>query len=63
MANGSTSKADLQDQIDQAIDVLSDSYVPESTREDLAQAIGTALDILQGDSDEDDDEDEDDLGD
>ena len=54
MPNG-TSKADLQDQIDQAIDVLDDAYAPESTREDLATAVGSALDILRGDADSDDD--------
>lgn len=58
MANG-TSKADLQDQIDQAIDVLDDAYAPESTREDLASAIGSALDILRGESDDDSDESDD----
>jgi hypothetical protein len=57
MPNGS-SKADLQDQIDQAIDVLDDAYAPESTREDLATAIGSALDILRGESDDSDDADD-----
>ena len=61
MANGNTTKADIQDQVDQAIDVLDDAYAPESTREDLAEAIGSALDILRGESDDDDDTDDDDL--
>jgi hypothetical protein len=51
-------KADLQDQIDQAIDVLDDAYQPESTRESLAEAIGNALDILRGEDDEDEDDDD-----
>jgi hypothetical protein len=55
--NASPSKGDLQDRIDSAIDLLDDAYAPETTREDLAQAVGQALDILKG---EDDDEDEDD---
>jgi hypothetical protein len=57
MPNGN-SKADLQDQIDQAIDVLDDAYAPESTREDLAAAIGSALDILRGESNDSDDSDD-----
>src|SRR5215469_8261127 len=57
-ATGPT-KANLQDQIDSAIDALSDAYQPESTREDLAEAIGTALDILQRESDDEDQDDED----
>jgi hypothetical protein len=57
MANG-TSKADLQDQVDLAIDVLDDAYAPESTREDLAEAVGNALDILRGESEDDDDDDD-----
>ena len=61
MANGTTTKQDLQDQIDQAIDVLDDAYAPESTREDLAEGIGTALDILRGESEDETDESDDDL--
>ena len=61
MANGSTTKTDFEDMIDQAIDVLDDAYAPESTREDLAEAIGSALDILRGESDDDDDDGDDDL--
>lgn len=60
MANG-VSKTDLQDQIDQAIDVLDDAYAPESSREDLAEAVGNALDILRGESDDDDSDSDDDL--
>jgi hypothetical protein len=55
-------KTDLQDQIDLAIDALDDAYQPESTREDLAEAVGQALDILRGEDEEEEDEtDEDDL--
>jgi hypothetical protein len=60
-------KTELQDQIDQAIELLDESYAPESTREELAIAIGQALDVLRGededddaDVDEDDDDDQDD---
>jgi hypothetical protein len=55
-----TKKADLQDQIDRAIEVLDDAYAPETTREDLASAIGSSLDILRGDDEEEDTEDSDD---
>jgi hypothetical protein len=68
-ATAVTSKADLQDQIDRAIETLDDSYTPESAREDLAAAVGQALDILRGDDEPDeeeddelDDEDSDELG-
>jgi len=54
--NGTTTKADLQDTIDQAISVLDDAYQPETTREDLAEAVGNALEILRGDEEEDEDE-------
>jgi hypothetical protein len=53
-------KADLQDQIDSAIEALEEAYTPESSREDLAEAVGGALDILRGDDEDDTDEDEDD---
>jgi len=60
MANGNgTTKADLKDQIDQAIDILDDAYQVESTREDLAEAVSSALDTLRGNgADEDADEDD-----
>ena len=64
MANGngntSPTKADLQDQIDDAIETLEAAYVPESTREELVEAICSALDTLRGE-DEGDDQDDDDL--
>ena len=53
-------KVDLQDNIDSAIDTLEQVYAPESSREELASAVGDALDILRGDSDEDNDTDSDD---
>jgi hypothetical protein len=61
MANG-FSKSDLEDMVDRAIDVLDDAYEPATTREDLANAVGSALDILRGEDEDDDsssDEDED----
>ena len=51
------SKGDLQDQIDSAIEILDGAYEPESTREELAEAIGSALEVLRGE-DEDETEDE-----
>src|SRR5262249_27224359 len=37
-------KADLQEQFDNAVEVLNEAYAPESTREELAEAVGQALD-------------------
>ena len=64
-------KADLQDSIDSATEILDDAYQPESTREELATAVGSALDVLRGDAagdaddkgDVDDDDDIDDQDD
>jgi|SRR5579864_6529525 len=56
--NGTTTKADLQDTIDQAISILDDAYTPEVSREDLAEAVGSALETLRGEG-EDEDEDDD----
>jgi hypothetical protein len=57
VANGNgLTKADLTDIIDQVTQVLQDAYAPESSREELASAVGDALDILGGDGDDDDDD-------
>jgi hypothetical protein len=40
--NDTMTKADLQDCIDQATQILTDAYIPEASREDLATAIGDA---------------------
>lgn len=55
----SPSKTELQGRIDSAIDLLDDAYAPESTREDLAEAVGKALDVLKGEDEDDDAEDND----
>lgn len=52
-------KTDLQDQIDQAIEALEGAYEPESTREELAAAVGQALDILRDEDDEEETDDDD----
>ena len=57
MAAATTSKSDLQDQIDRAIENLDDAYTPEASREELAGAIGEALDILRGEDEEAEEED------
>jgi hypothetical protein len=36
---------ELQETIDSAIETLNEAYTPETTREDLAAAVGEALDI------------------
>ena len=65
--NGNLTKSDLQDVCDQVQDILSDAYMPEASREDLAAAIGDALDLLENgptdDTDADDDADDDDVSD
>ena len=53
MAAAGPSKAELQDTIDSAIGVLDEAYAPEATREELATAVGQALDILNGEDDSD----------
>jgi len=50
---GPITKADLQDAIDEAVSILTQAYVPEASREDLASAVGDALSVLQGDEDGD----------
>jgi hypothetical protein len=55
-----TTKADLQDQLDQIADILDDAYAPERTREDLAAAVGDAFDIARGESADDSEDDSDD---
>jgi hypothetical protein len=58
------SKADLQDTIDSAIEILDDAYEPESTREELAEAVGSALRTLRDEGEEEEvEEDEEDLDD
>jgi len=51
MANGGNgnnmTKADMQDVCDQVQDILSEAYTPEASREELAAAIGDALDLLE----------------
>jgi hypothetical protein len=60
----SMTKADLVDLVDQVTGILEDAYSPESSREDLASAIGDALDVLEGNGgDEDEDTDDDDYDD
>ena len=52
-------KAELSDAIDEAVGILNDAYTPEATREQLAEAIGDALDVLNGDDSDDSDDDSD----
>jgi hypothetical protein len=48
------SKADLENQLDEINDILSDAYDLESSREDMAAAIGQALDTLNGEEPDED---------
>lgn len=52
--NGSMTKSDLSDCLVQ--DILTDAYTPEASREDLAAAIGDALDVLENGPDAGDDD-------
>ena len=65
-ATVTTVQADLDDALESiasAKGILEDAYSPEATREDLAKAIGDALDELSDyESDEDDEDDLDDDG-
>jgi hypothetical protein len=55
-------KQEALDVLDEVQDILEDAYDPQSSREDLAKAIGDALDALDpqnGGEDDDDDGDDD----
>ncbi len=39
--------AELEEAIGEAVEVLTGAYAPESTREDLAGAVGKALNVLE----------------
>ena len=47
-------KAELREGIDEALEILNEAYTPESSREDLAQAVGRALNALEVDDDDSD---------
>jgi hypothetical protein len=53
-------KNELQEQLDGIGEVLNGAYTPEASREELAEAVGQALDIINGDDEDDDSADEDD---
>jgi hypothetical protein len=52
-------KSELQEQVDSVIETLNEAYTPEASREDLAAAVGEALDILNGEDDSESDEESD----
>jgi hypothetical protein len=52
-------KQDLADTLAQVSGILTDVYQPESSREDLAGAVGDALNTISGDDDDDEDDNED----
>ena len=45
-------KSDLQEILDNIEEILDSAYTPESTREDLAAAVGDALDALSGEDED-----------
>jgi hypothetical protein len=56
MPQNGYSKADLEDMVERAIDVLDDACDVASSREELANAVSNALEILR-DEEEDSDSD------
>ena len=58
MADLQSQVDDLQETLDNVQDILEDAYTPEASRENLAEAIGRALDEIEPeDEDEEDEED------
>jgi hypothetical protein len=55
-------KDDLEQLLDDVQDCLENAYTPEASREDLAEAIGKALDLLDEGDDEEEGGDEEDAG-
>ncbi len=54
MPNATTvTKAELESLLDEVQDILEDAYHPEATREELAEAIGKALDVIEGEEEPD----------
>lgn len=51
---------DLQEVLDQVESTLEEAYQPEATREELAAAVGEALDIISPESEEETEEEEED---
>jgi hypothetical protein len=63
MAQRKTELQQAQDDIGDVKDILQEAYTPESSREDLAEAIGKALATLEDYESGDDDDTDDDNGD
>ena len=61
MPTNNPTKADLQDAIDAIQGTLENVYQPETSREEMAGAIGDVLDQLADLGGEEEDEDEDDV--
>ena len=53
-------KDELQTLVDDIQDCREDVYTPESSREELAEAVGKVLDMIDGGDESEDEEDEDD---
>ena len=45
-------KAEIENVLDEVQGVLETAYTPEASREELAQAVGEALDLLEGGEDD-----------
>jgi hypothetical protein len=58
-SGGVPTKADLQDMVDEALEVLETAYVPEADRGTLVDAVAQAIGALQGNTGDEDDTDDD----
>lgn len=56
-------KPQMQQVIDEASEILNEAYTPETSREDLAEAVGQVLSVLESDGESGSDEDAGDDGD
>jgi hypothetical protein len=55
-ATSFTVSSDLANIVDQLEQILTDAYVPEASREDMAGAIADVLDVLAGNGGEEEDD-------
>lgn len=51
-------KPELEEILDEVQDILEDVYTPEANREELAEAVGRALDLLEGEEQAEEEEEE-----
>jgi hypothetical protein len=52
MPSAKAEVTELEGVLGEVQDLLEEAYTPEATREDLAEAIGNALDVIEGEEEE-----------